>query len=111
MNTLPRVSDHECFKSLSKIGFIKEKQNGSHVILRLEKSFFQVDVSAHDELDRGALRVIKQVNLALKEILDLSRILGASTQYTRHSLDYPIIIELHDKQEAKIMLMGYRDIP
>jgi len=33
MSKLPKLSGHETIKALSKLGFVKKRQKGSHVIL------------------------------------------------------------------------------
>jgi len=41
MSRLPRISGKECVKVLSKAGFYLKRQEGSHIILRMDEPFCQ----------------------------------------------------------------------
>jgi len=57
---------------LSKIGFYKKRQQGSHIILRRDDPYAQLVVPEHNELDRGTLRaIIWQANLSVDEFNQL----------------------------------------
>ncbi len=72
MSKLPRLSGRTCVGALSKIGFYKKRQQGSHIILRCDDPFAQLVVPDHKELDRGTLRaIIRQANLSVSEFNDL----------------------------------------
>lgn len=72
MSRLPQISGRDCEKALSKIGFIKRRQHGSHLILRRDKPFAQLVVPDHKTLDRGTLRsIIRQAELSVDEFLKL----------------------------------------
>ncbi len=72
MSSLPRISGRECVKALSKVGFVKRRQHGSHMILRRDEPFAQLTVPEHKELDRGTLRaIIRQAGLTVEEFVRL----------------------------------------
>ena len=57
---------------LGKVGFVADRQRGSHVILVREDPRMTVCVPDHQELDRGTLRaIIRQVDLSVDEFVDL----------------------------------------
>ena len=59
MTKLP--SDHsgkELVKILSKIGFVFQRQQGSHMVLRRESPFARVVVPNHRNLRAGTVRTI-----------------------------------------------------
>ena len=71
MSPLPRISGRACVKALMKIGFIKRRQHGSHMILRRDEPFSQLVVPDHKELDRGTLRaIIRQAGLTVDEFIE-----------------------------------------
>lgn len=72
MSKLPVISGIECVKALEKIGFVVDRQRGSHVILVREEPRTTVCVPEHKELDRGTLRaIIRQVGLSVDEFVKL----------------------------------------
>jgi predicted RNA binding protein YcfA (HicA-like mRNA interferase family) len=72
MSRLPVISGAVCIKVLAKMGFVIDRQRGSHVILVLEDPRMTVCVPDHQELDRGTLRaIIRQVGLSVDEFVDL----------------------------------------
>jgi predicted RNA binding protein YcfA (HicA-like mRNA interferase family) len=72
MSKLPVISGIECVKVLEKIGFVVERQRGSHIILVREEPRTPVSVPEHKELDRGTLRaIIRQVGLSVDEFVEL----------------------------------------
>ena len=72
MSRLPIISGAVCIKALGKIGFVIDRQRGSHVILVREDPKMTVCVPDHQELDRGTLRaIIRQVGLSVDEFVDL----------------------------------------
>ncbi len=72
MSKLPRISGHECIKSLEKIGFYIKRQEGSHIVLRRNQPYAQTVVPDHKELDRGTLRaIIRQVGLSVDDFIHL----------------------------------------
>jgi predicted RNA binding protein YcfA (HicA-like mRNA interferase family) len=72
MSKLPVVSGAECVKALEKIGFLVDRQRGSHIILVREDPRTTVSIPDHKELDRGTLRaIIRQVGLSVDEFVAL----------------------------------------
>jgi predicted RNA binding protein YcfA (HicA-like mRNA interferase family) len=72
MTKLPRISGSDCVKALTKAGFYKKRQHGSHIILRRDDPFAQIVVPEHKELDRGALRaILRQADLSIDQFVDL----------------------------------------
>jgi predicted RNA binding protein YcfA (HicA-like mRNA interferase family) len=72
MNKLPVVSGTECIKVLGKIGFVVQRQRGSHITLVCEDPANQVTVPNHREVARGTLRAtIRQAGLIIDEFIDL----------------------------------------
>jgi predicted RNA binding protein YcfA (HicA-like mRNA interferase family) len=72
MSKLPVISGAECVKALDQIGFLVERQRGSHIILVREDPRTTVSIPDHKELDRGTLRaIIRQVGLSVDEFVAL----------------------------------------
>jgi predicted RNA binding protein YcfA (HicA-like mRNA interferase family) len=68
VSTLPRISGGEYAAALEKAGFVFNRQQGSHMVLRRDDPFAQVVVPDHKELDRGTLRaIIRQAGLGVDE--------------------------------------------
>ncbi|MBS9387872.1 MAG: type II toxin-antitoxin system HicA family toxin [Aphanizomenon sp.] len=72
MSKLPIISGLECVKALEKIGFVVDRQRGSHIIMVREEPRTTISVPDHKELDRGTLRgIIRQVGLTVDEFIEL----------------------------------------
>ncbi|HEY9706544.1 MAG TPA: type II toxin-antitoxin system HicA family toxin [Allocoleopsis sp.] len=72
MSKIPIISGKECVKTLTKIGFYKKRQEGSHIILRRDNPFCQVIVPDHQVIAKGTLRsIIKSVGLSVNEFIEL----------------------------------------
>jgi len=72
MTKLPRLSGHELLKVLSKFGFHKTRQKGSHVILVKDIKSGKIGcvVPMHDEIERGTLLgILKQAKISKEEFL------------------------------------------
>jgi predicted RNA binding protein YcfA (HicA-like mRNA interferase family) len=71
---LPRISGREAIGSLERLGFRRDRQNGSHVVLERVRVVQQLDscsVPLHDELDSGTLAgILRQANVTLEDFLD-----------------------------------------
>jgi predicted RNA binding protein YcfA (HicA-like mRNA interferase family) len=75
MAPLPVISAATLIACLSKLGYVRVRQKGSHV--RLEcPARAPVTVPMHDELDRGTLRSILRVANVSAD--DLARLLARS---------------------------------
>ncbi len=73
MTKLPRLPGSELIKILSKFGFHKTRQKGSHVMLVKEKKQGKVGcvVPLHDEIERGTLLgILKQAKISKEEFLE-----------------------------------------
>lgn len=73
MSILPRISGQKVVKVLTKAGFEKDRQKGSHIILRqMESPHRRIVVPDHDEVAKGTLRaIIKQIGLTVEEFKEL----------------------------------------
>jgi predicted RNA binding protein YcfA (HicA-like mRNA interferase family) len=72
VSKLPIISGLECVKALEKIGFVVDRQRGSHIILVREEPRTTISVPDHKELDRGTLRgIIRQAGLSVDEFIEL----------------------------------------
>ena len=70
MSKLPVISGADCIEALEKVGFLIDRQRGSHVILAREDPRTTVSVPDHKELDRGTLRaIIRQASLSVDEFV------------------------------------------
>jgi predicted RNA binding protein YcfA (HicA-like mRNA interferase family) len=72
MSKLPVISGTECVKALEKVGFLLDRQRGSHMILVCEDPKTTISVPNHKELDRETLKaIIRQVGLSVDEFIAL----------------------------------------
>ena len=74
MPRLPRLSGHETIIALSKFGFIKKRQKGSHVILIKATKQGKVGcvVPLHKELETGTLLgILRQAKISREEFLKI----------------------------------------
>ena len=58
MSKLPVISGRKLVRALERMGFILDRQRGSHMILFRPDPPTTVTVPDHRELDRGTLRAI-----------------------------------------------------
>jgi predicted RNA binding protein YcfA (HicA-like mRNA interferase family) len=75
VSVLPQVSGREIVAALAKIGYEKDRQKGSHIILRQTAyPHRRLVIPDHKEIARGTLRaIIKQAGLTVEEFNDLLR--------------------------------------
>jgi len=73
VSTLPRISGRDLASALSKIGYTKDRQKGSHMVLRQSISpHRRIVVPDHREVAKGTLsKIIKQVGLTVDEFKKL----------------------------------------
>ncbi|MHB1247096.1 MAG: type II toxin-antitoxin system HicA family toxin [Sulfuriferula sp.] len=73
MSSLPQVSGRKVVAALAKIGFEKDRQKGSHIVLRqVEAPHRRLVILDHDEVAKGTLRaIIKQAGLTVDELIGL----------------------------------------
>ena len=69
MSILPRVSGREVVKALRKIGYDRDRQRGSHIVLRRTvPPHRRITVPDHKEVAKGTLRaIIRQSGLTVDE--------------------------------------------
>ena len=73
MSTLPRISGREVVSALLKVGYERDRQKGSHIVLRqVIYPYRRIVVPDHREVAKGTLRkIIKQVGLTVEEFKQL----------------------------------------
>ena len=73
MSALPVVSAREVVIALGKIGYVLDRQRGSHMILRQQAPpHRRLTVPDHKEVAKGTLRaIIREVGLSVEEFRDL----------------------------------------
>lgn len=72
MPRLTPVSARECIRVLQLIGFVIDRQAGSHITLIREDPPGRVTVPNHKELKVGMLRkIIRDAELSIDEFLEL----------------------------------------
>ena len=73
MAKLPAISGRHAIRAFGKIGFVFDRQHGSHVILRhVDPPNRRLVVPDHDELAKGTLRrLIHDAGLTVEEFLAL----------------------------------------
>ena len=73
MSVLPGISGREVVSALLKVGYEKDRQKGSHIILRQERCpYRRIVVPDHREVAKGTLRkIIKQSGLTIDEFKQL----------------------------------------
>lgn len=66
---LPRVSGREVVKALREIGYERDRQRGSHVVLRqMVSPYRRLTVPDHKEVAKGTMRaIIRQAGLTVDE--------------------------------------------
>ena len=69
MSNLPRVSGRDVVKALRKIGYDRDRQRGSHIVLRrTAPPHRRITVPDHKEVAKGTLRaIIRQAGLTVDE--------------------------------------------
>jgi predicted RNA binding protein YcfA (HicA-like mRNA interferase family) len=73
MTKLPTdLSGKELAKILSKIGFVFQRQQGSHMVLRRESPFARVVVPNHRTLRVGTLRtILNEAGISVEQLIEL----------------------------------------
>lgn len=66
------VSGQELVKILERIGFIVNRQKGSHIILRRADPYGRVVVPDHKQIRPGTLRhILNEAGLTVEQLIDL----------------------------------------
>ncbi len=73
MSTLPHVSGRKVVQALLKIGYEKDRQKGSHIVMRqLSYPHRRIVVPDHKEVAKGTLRaIIRFAGLTVEEFINL----------------------------------------
>lgn len=73
MSALPRVSGREIVKALEKVGYERDRQRGSHIVLRrVTYPYRRIVVPDHKEVAKGTLRaIIRETGLTVDEFRTL----------------------------------------
>jgi len=69
VSPLPRVSGREVVAAPSKVGYEKDRQRGSHIVMRqIDHPHRRVTIPDHREIATGTLRaIIRQAGLTVEE--------------------------------------------
>jgi predicted RNA binding protein YcfA (HicA-like mRNA interferase family) len=68
MPKLPRLSGKECIRALERLGFLKIRQKGSHVVMRRASTGCVVPL--HKEIKPGTLSgIIKQAGVSTDDFI------------------------------------------
>ena len=69
MSTLPQVSGREVMAALTRAGYEKDRQRGSHVVMRqTEPPHRRITVPDHDEIAKGTLHaILREAGLTIVE--------------------------------------------
>jgi len=75
VSVLPQVSGREVVVALAKLGYEKDRQRGSHIVLRQTAyPHRRLVIPDHKEIAKGTLRaIIKQAGLIVEEFNELLR--------------------------------------
>ena len=75
MSDLPLVSGREVVAALARLGYEKDRQKGSHIVLRQTvHPHRRLVIPDHKEVAKGTLRaIIKQAGLTVEEFNKLLR--------------------------------------
>lgn len=72
MPRLTPISARDCIRALQRVGFVVDRQAGSHITLIRENPRGRVTVPNHRELKVGMLRrIINDAHLTVEAFLDL----------------------------------------
>ena len=73
MSKLPTLSGRRVVLALRKIGYERDHQKGSHIVLRRTAyPYRRITVPDHREVAKGTLRgIIRQAGLTVNEFIDL----------------------------------------
>ncbi len=74
MVKLPVVSGRDVVRALEKIGYVLDRQRGSHIVMRhSDPPFRRVTIPDHKEVAKGTLRaILRQTGLSSENLADLS---------------------------------------
>jgi predicted RNA binding protein YcfA (HicA-like mRNA interferase family) len=73
MSILPGISGRDAVRALSKLGYEKDRQRGSHIVLR-QRTYphRRIVIPDHREIAKGTLRsILREAGLTVKGFTDL----------------------------------------
>jgi predicted RNA binding protein YcfA (HicA-like mRNA interferase family) len=66
------VSGRAMQKALERIGFVYQRQKGSHIVLRRDDPYARVIVPDHKELRPGTLRqILNEAGITVQQFIEL----------------------------------------
>ena len=66
------ISGQELLKALLRVGFVVNRQRGSHIVLRRDAPYARVVVPDHKHLRPGTLRqILNEAGLTVEQLLEL----------------------------------------
>jgi predicted RNA binding protein YcfA (HicA-like mRNA interferase family) len=66
------LSGEELRRALERVGFVFQRQKGSHMVLRRQEPFARVVVPAHRRIRPGTLRqILHEAGLTIEELKEL----------------------------------------
>jgi predicted RNA binding protein YcfA (HicA-like mRNA interferase family) len=66
------VSGQELARILVRVGFVVNRQKGSHIVLRRDQPYARVVVPDHKQMRLGTLRqILKEAGLTVAQLLEL----------------------------------------
>jgi len=73
VSTLPHVSGRKVVQALLKIGYEKDRQKGSHIVMRqISYPYRRIVVPDHKEVAKGTLRaIIRHAGLTVEDFAKL----------------------------------------
>lgn len=73
MVRLPVVSGRDVVRALERLGYVQDRQKGSHIVLRhTHPPFRRITVPDHKEVAKGTLRaVLRAAGLTTEEFVEL----------------------------------------
>jgi predicted RNA binding protein YcfA (HicA-like mRNA interferase family) len=69
LSVLPRISGRELVAALAKLGYVIDRQRGSHIVLRqVAAPHRRLTEPGHKEIAKGTLRAV-QAGLTVEELI------------------------------------------
>ena len=65
------ISGQELVKLLLRVGFVVNRQRGSHIVLRRDSPYARAVVPDHKQVRHGTLRqILNEAGMTVKQLLD-----------------------------------------
>ncbi len=73
MTKLPTdLSGQDLIKALQRVGFVVQRQRGSHIVLRRESPHARIAVPNHKTIRPGTLRtILHEANVTVDQLIEL----------------------------------------